>query len=116
MKNDENFDFYFKNDPRTLAARYEEFRHFFRVRIPYEGDENEVTRRLINERAEVESTKEFDTDTGYRSLFDLKEGFFRGSLDKDKDKDYRGYGFFKYKGRFLDPDIIYNAFNFQAYD
>jgi len=114
FKNDENFDFYLKNDPPTLEARYEEFRHFFRVRLPYEGDENEITRRLINEKAEVEKTKEFDTDKGYRSLFDLKEGFFRGSLNKDK--DYMGHGFFKYKGRFLDPDIIYNFFNYQAYD
>jgi hypothetical protein len=47
-------------------------------------------------------------------LFDLKEDFFRGSLVKDD--TYKGYGFFKYKGRFLDPDVIYDLFNYQAYD
>lgn len=47
-------------------------------------------------------------------MFDLKEDFFRGSLVKDD--TYKGYGFFKYKGRFLDPDVIYDLFNYQAYD
>jgi hypothetical protein len=53
-----------------------------------------------------------DTDKGYRTMFDLKEGFYR----KAYAKDYKGFGFFKYKGRFLDSDIFYNFFNYKFYD
>ena len=53
-----------------------------------------------------------DTDKGYRTMFDLKESFYR----KAYSKDYRGYGFFKYKGRFLESDIFYNFFNYKKYD
>ena len=96
----------------TLQQRYEEFRHFFRVRTPFEGEDNEIGRAIINEQAEVQKTKEFDTDKGYRTFFDVKEGFFRRSSDQN----YKGYGSFKYKGRLLDTDIIYNFFNYKAYD
>jgi len=55
VKNDRNFDFYVKMDPSTVEERYKEFRHYFRVRIPLEeGEDNEFTRRVIDEKASVE--------------------------------------------------------------
>jgi hypothetical protein len=39
MKNDESFDFYIKMDRNTVYKRYEDFRHFYRVRIPLEEGE-----------------------------------------------------------------------------
>lgn len=37
-------------------------------------------------------------------MFSPGAGFYRDSFEKD----YKGYGSFKYKGRVLDPGIIYN--------
>jgi len=109
--NDENFDFYLSEEQSVKDARFEEFRHFFRVRIPYEGEENEKTRQAINERAEGELHKPFLNDKGLRSMFSPGAGFYRES-----EKNYKGYGSFKYKGRVLDPGIIYNFSNFRDYD
>jgi hypothetical protein len=112
IKNDENFDFYLKKDNTTIEERYQEFRHFYRVRTPFEGEDNEIGRGLIDERAEEAKTEDFDTDKGFREMFEPKGEFFRDSSNEK----YKGYGSFKYKGRFLDTDVIYNFFNYKAYD
>jgi hypothetical protein len=44
-------------------------------------------------------------------MFSPGAGFYRES-----EKNYKGYGSFKYKGRVLDPGIIYNFSNFRDYD
>ena len=44
-------------------------------------------------------------------MFSPGAGFYRES-----EKNYKGYGSFKYKGRVLDPGVIYNFSNFRDYD
>jgi hypothetical protein len=52
------------------------------------------------------------TGMGLFSMFSPGGGFFRDSFQKD----YKGYGSFKFKGRILDPGIIYNFSNYRDYD
>jgi hypothetical protein len=99
---DQDFSYYF--NPLYEEQRQEDWRHYFRVRLPFLG---ESTFEETNKRASEEIKKPFLKHHPFVELFKLSNNFFRNS----NSFKYKGFGDFYFNNRKIPSKLFFNDQN-----